>query len=64
MPTMYIKQSVALMVVMPEDVKEQFEERTRGFRHCHSSAPRAYNGAAFETGRAEGRSAMGRKRIA
>lgn len=58
------EQSVALMVVMPEDVKDAYEERTKGFRVCHSSAPRAYNGAAFETGRAEGRSAMGRKRIA
>lgn len=58
------EQSVALMVVMPEDVKDAYEERTKGFRVCRTNAPRAYNGAAFETGRAEGRSAMGRKRIA
>lgn len=58
------EQSVALMVVTPEDVKEQFAERTKGFRSCHSSAPRAYDGRAYETGRTEGRSAAGRKRIA
>lgn len=57
------EQSKALMVIVPEDVKEAYSERSKGFRTFHSSAPRAYNGDAFRTGKERGYSAMKRNAL-
>lgn len=57
------EQSKALMVIVPEDVKNGFEERTKGFKVSHTNSPRAYNGDAYEKGRAHGYSAMKRNAL-
>ena len=57
------EQSKALMVILPEDVKEAYNERSRGFKVCHASAPRAYNGDAFRRGKERGYSAMKRNAL-
>lgn len=57
------EQSKALMVIIPEDVKEAYAERSRGFKVSHTSAPRAYNGEAFSKGRTHGYNAMKRNAL-
>ena len=57
------EQSKALMVIMPEDVKEAFAERTKGFRVCHNSRPNVYHGEAFRRGRESGYNAMKRNAL-
>lgn len=57
------EQSKALMVIIPEDVKEAYKERSAGFGTSHTSAPRAYNGDAFRTGKSAGYNAMKRNAL-
>ena len=57
------EQSKALMVVVPEDVKEQYAEFSRGFRVSHTRAPQAYRQGAYDTGRQHGYSAMKRNAL-
>lgn len=57
------EQSKALMVVVPEDVKEAYKERSAGFRVSHTSAPGAYNSGAFNTGKSAGYNAMRRNAL-
>ena len=58
------EQSKALMVITPEDVNEKFAERMAHARTMHTSAPRAYNGEAFERGRQVGYETMSQKKLA
>ena len=53
----------ALMIVTPEDVKEDFAERTRGFRAMHTRAPSAYRADAFHAGKTAGYNAMKRNAL-
>lgn len=57
------EQSKALMVIIPEDVKEAYKERSAGFRTSHTSAPGAYNSGAFNTGKSAGYNAMRRNAL-
>lgn len=57
------EQSKALMVVVPEDVKELYADHTKGFRRVRTSTPRAYNGEAFRTGKTAGYNAMKRNAL-
>lgn len=57
------EQSKALMVIIPEDVKEAYKERSAGFRTSHTSAPHAYNTSAFNTGKTHGYNAMKRNAL-
>lgn len=57
------EQSKALMVIVPEDVKKEYADLSRGFRTFRSSAPRAYHGDAYETGRQHGYNAMRRNAL-
>jgi hypothetical protein len=57
------EQSVALMVVVPEDVKDEYRAISTNFRTFHTSAPRAYNGDAFNQGRTAGYNAMRRNAL-
>ena len=57
------EQSKALMVIVPEDVKETYADFSKGFRTFRSNAPRAYHGDAFETGRKQGYNAMRRNAL-
>lgn len=57
------EQSKALMVVIPEDVANAYAERSAGFKTSHTTAPRAYNGDAFRTGKAHGYNAMRRNAL-
>lgn len=57
------EQSKALMVIVPEDVKEAYKERSAGFRTSHTSSPHAYNKSAFYTGKAHGYNAMKRNAL-
>jgi len=57
------EQSRALMVIVPEDVKEGFAECTKNFKTSHTSAVQAYRGDAYERGRAHGYNAMKRNAL-
>lgn len=57
------EQSKALMVIVPEDVKEAYKERSAGFKTSHTSSPRAYNAGAFSTGKTHGYNAMKRNAL-
>lgn len=57
------EQSKALMVVTPQDVKDEFAERTKHCRHRHLSGVRAYKGDAFNRGREQGYNAMKRNAL-
>ena len=57
------EQSKALMVIVPEDVKDAYTEHSRGFRSFRTSQVRAYNGEAYRTGKSAGHAAMGRKAL-
>lgn len=57
------EQSKALMVIVPEDVKTQYAERSKGFRTCRTSRPDAYRGDAFMKGREHGYNAMKRNQL-
>ena len=57
------EQSTALMVIVPEDVKEGFEQRTKGFKVSHTSSVNAYRGDAYRTGREHGYHAMKRNEL-
>lgn len=57
------EQSKALMVIVPEDVKEAYKERSAGFKTSHTSAPRAYDAGAFNTGKTHGYNAMKRNAL-
>lgn len=57
------EQSKALMVIVPEDVKDGFAQRTKGFKVSHTSPVHAYRGDAYEKGRAHGYSAMKRNAL-
>lgn len=57
------EQSKALMVIVPEDVKEAYKERSAGFKTSHTSSPRAYDAGAFNTGKTHGYNAMRRKAL-
>lgn len=57
------EQSKALMVIIPEDVKEAYKERSAGFTVSHTSAPKAYNGDAFRQGKSAGYNAMRRNAL-
>ncbi len=57
------EQSKALMVVVPEDVKEQYKERSKDFGTMRTSAVQAYNGSAYRTGKSAGYNAMRRNAL-
>ena len=57
------EQSKALMVIVPDDVKDAYAEHSRGFRSFRTSQVRAYDGAAYRTGKSAGHAAMGRKSL-
>ena len=57
------EQSKALMVIVPEDVKKEYADFSKGFRTFHTSSPRAYHGDAYETGRQHGYNAMRRNAL-
>lgn len=57
------EQSKALMVVVPEDVKEQFSVRTAGCTHRTVHNPRAYKNSAYDTGKTYGYNAMKRNAL-
>lgn len=57
------EQSKALMVVVPEDVKEGFAQRTKGFKVMHNSGVNARRGDAYEQGRQHGYNAMKRNAL-
>lgn len=57
------EQSTALMVILPEDVKDGFAQRTKGFRVTHTSRPSAYRGDAYSRGREHGYNAMRRNAL-
>ena len=58
------EQSKALMVIVPEDVKEKYADFSRGFRVTHTHSPQAYRAGAYNTGREHGYNAMKRNRLA
>lgn len=57
------EQSKALMVIVPEDVKEQYKERSAGFGTFHSRRPSAYRSDAYSQGRQTGYNAMKRNAL-
>lgn len=57
------EQSSALMVVVPEDVKDGFEDLSKNFRNMRLSRVKAYHRGAFEAGKQQGYDAMRRNRI-
>lgn len=57
------EQSKALMVLVPEDVKKEYADFTRGFKVSHTSRPSAYRGDAFNRGRTAGYNAMKRNAL-
>lgn len=57
------EQSVALMVIVPEDVEARYAERSANFVKSTISAPTAYVGSAFNKGREAGYKAMTSNRI-
>lgn len=57
------EQSKELMVLVPEDVKEQYADFSKGFRVAHTSSPSAYRGDAFRTGKQAGYNAMKRNAL-
>lgn len=57
------EQSKALMVIVPEDVKDKYRELSKNFRTSTVHAPRAYRGDAYTTGREHGYNAMKRKAL-
>lgn len=57
------EQSKALMVIVPEDVKDGFAQRTKGFKVVHNSGVHAHRGDAYEQGRQHGYNAMKRNAL-
>lgn len=57
------EQSVALMVVTPEDVKDEYKEFSRGFGSFRASRPAAYRSGAYSTGKQAGYNAMRRNAL-
>ena len=57
------EQSKALMVIVPEDVKEQYAQFSRGFKVSHTRSPEAYRGGAYREGRQAGYNAMKRNAL-
>jgi len=57
------EQSKALMVVVPEDVKAQYADFSKGFRVSHTRSPQAYRVGAYNTGREHGYNAMKRNAL-
>lgn len=57
------EQSVALMVVLPEDVKTEYQDFSKGFGTFRTSAPRAHRGDAFAKGKESGYNAMRRNAL-
>ena len=59
----FAEQSTALMIVVPEDVKEAHNNLMRGCRTRHFSMRSQYNESVYENGRTEGRRAMQQRRV-
>lgn len=57
------EQCTALMIVVPEDVKESYEDKMKFCRTSHVNYKYANRTSAFEEGRQEGRRAMEKKRV-
>ena len=57
------EQSKALMVVLPEDVKTAYEERSKGFKVSRISSVNAYRSNAYNTGKEHGYNAMKRNAL-
>jgi len=57
------EQSKALMVVIPEDVKEKYADFSKGFKVSHTRSPQAYRAGAYNTGREHGYNAMKRNAL-
>ena len=57
------EQSKALMIVVPEDVKDEYKNISRNFRTFHTRSVQAYNGEAFRTGKSAGYNAMRRNAL-
>lgn len=57
------EQSKALMVIVPEDVKEAYTVRTKGCGTFTANAPRAYNGDAYRAGKTHGYNSMKRNAL-
>ena len=57
------EQSKALMVVVPQDVKDAYAERSKEFGTFRASAPSAYRGDAYSTGKRAGYNAMRRNAL-
>lgn len=57
------EQSKALMVIIPEDVKEAYTERSKKFKVSHIGSPSAYHGDAFRRGKEHGYNAMKRNAL-
>ena len=57
------EQNKALMVIIPEDVKEAYTERSKKFKVSHIGSPSAYHGDAFRRGKEHGYNAMKRNAL-
>lgn len=57
------EQSKALMVVVPDDVKEKYAEMTKGFSNRTVRPPKVYRAKAFNEGREHGYNAMRQKAL-
>ena len=57
------EQSVALMVIVPEDVKNTYADISKGFRTMHTHSPSAYRSDAYSTGKQAGYNAMRRNAL-
>lgn len=57
------EQSRALMVIVPEDVKDGYEKKISGARTMNISGISAYRGDAYERGRQQGYNAMKRNAL-
>ena len=57
------EQSKALMVLVPEDVKDEYKIMSAGFGKFRASAPSAYRGDAYSKGKQAGYNAMRRNAL-
>lgn len=57
------KQCTALMIVVPKEVKESFEEKSKSWNVIQSNLTRANDGRAYEKGRTDGRSTANARSI-
>ncbi len=57
------EQSKALMVIVPEDVKEKYADYSRGFRTMHTRSCYSTNDRAYARGREQGYNAMKRNAL-